>query len=1015
MNRLFTLLRRWVSLSMAFSLAFSLLILQTSAASATGLLFTAVGGVTPAGDDPAVIRSRRVIVNFEVMEKARYPIPYDAATAGHLTLNLFDDAIFNAVMDRVELNRNGSYTWVGHLETVAYSHVFLVVYENVLVGKISTPTTVYQVAYSGDGVHTITQFDPTHFPDEAQPLVAPAAEPPTYPAAPSAAGDGAVIDLLVLYTAAASSAAGGDSVLENEILLAVAETNQVYLNSGITQRLDLVHTAKAAGYIEAGNIYTDLLRLTNTSDGYIDEAHTLRNTYHADLVALVVQTGGCGIAWLNSSAASAFSVFSRDCMRTNLTLPHETGHNMYARHDWYMDATLNSPYSYSKGYVNTTARWRTVMAYNDHCAALGFSCARIPYFSNPNVTYGGSPTGVPIGTNTSCTVGNPANPPCDADNRTALNNTAATMDGFRNSENRWQGNTSNWNETSNWSLGYIPRAIDDIVIPAAPSGGQFPILSADASAREVIIESGATLTLNGGVLSVYGHWENHGAVNVTGGTVQFKGILEKTITSGGSAFHHLIIGDGVSTSKVTLNDDLDVNGDLTIQNGASLYGGNHTLAIGGNWTDNGSSFVPETSTVIFDGSAQGVDKPTTTAIVLNEPFEEGDGKGCCSSAYLPTGWIREQASGTGWLGGEYGDTTGAAFRWNDSPDAWLFTTRLSLNADARYQISFSYRVLFSGATENFSLYLGTAPTSSSMTQLISSAASSSTTYATRSDTFSVAASGDYYLGIRAQQASGTGYAVVDNILLTGTLNPTFYNVQVNNPAQVTLHKDTAVKNNLTIHAGGTLDLNTYAITVNGALSNTGTLRQTKTVASGSTTEFLRITNNAGTTTQYYGVDITPAGAGLGVTTVSIRGNQTACTTQGSDMLLSRCYAITPGSAQNATLKFWYTEAERNGQAANALKLWHYDGPPGQWSLVGDTYQYSESETSCASGGGQACWFQAANVTAYSPFGVGSGGQPNALKLTQSPTRQHAWPVYPLLVFASVIVIYMTRRKRAAAH
>ncbi len=76
----------------------------------------------------------------------------------------------------------------------------------------------------------------------------------------------------------------------------------------------------------------------------------------------------------------------------------------------------------------------------------------------------------------------------------------------------------------------------------------------------------------------------------------------------------------------------------------------------------------------------------------------------------------------------------------------------------------------------------------------------------------------------------------------------------------------AAANSLTIDSGAVLDLTTRHLTVEGALTNNGTLKQAKTVSSA--TQFLRITNQAGTETKYYGVDITPTGdakatAGLG--------------------------------------------------------------------------------------------------------------------------------------------------------
>jgi hypothetical protein len=1014
------------------SLAFSTHALPAAAISATiaanQYLFSTSGEVTTASNDPAVIRARLATVDFTRLQDATNP-------GGQLKLNLFTDAVLNARIDRVESNRNGSYTWIGHVEDIAHSYVFLVAHENVLVGKISTPASVYQIRYTGENIHTIMQLDPTRFPDESNPLEVGNSlpDPLSSTMAPLAANDGTLIDVMILYTEAASVAAGGDSVLENEILLAVAEANQTYANSGMTQRIELVHTAKATGYIESGNISTELSRLRVDGDDYIDEAHTLRNTYHADLVSLVVQTGGCGIAYVNSSASTAFSAFSRDCMLTNLTLPHEMAHNMYARHDWYMDAALNSPYSYSKGYVNTANRWRTVMAYNDHCAVLGFNCVRIPYFSNPDVSFTGSPTGVPIGTNTSCTVGNSANPPCDADNRTALNNTAVIMDGFRNSENRWQGVTTAWGNTGNWSLGYVPRIIDDIVIPSGVSN--YPIINTDASVREIIIEPGATLTMNGGTLSIYGQWQNNGTFHANGGTVQFKGSFEKAILSGGNAFYNLTIGDGVSTQKVSLNDDLDVNGDLRIETNASLYGGNRTLMIHGNWTDEGTSFIPETSTVIFDGSVQDITKLNTTKTVLSENLSYRDGSGGYFTTTPPNGWVTaNESNGTGspgamWL---FGDSTSApnsnpygmghARRWYDGTatevDAWLFSPAVFLSSDAVYELSFRYGVSSSLDPQDFEAYIGVSRDSGGMTtQIIAVPGASNTSWVTATQAFQVLTSGTYYLGIRNHDTTvGSSYGGLDNIILVGSEELVFYNLTIRATIAANFANNVKINNNLTIDANNALNINGYDFTVEGVLTNNGTISQSKDVPGGSTTGFLHVTNNAGTTLKYRGVDITPSGTGLGTTTVSIKGNQSSgCTDDPSDALLHRCYIIDPGAAQSATIRFWYTENERNNQAANALKLWHYDGPPGQWSQAGSGYAYSESGTTCVSGGGQACWLQATGVNTYSPFGVGSGGQPNAVKLLTLNTVQRRGASYPswglVIAFLGYSVFHKRHRDR----
>ncbi|MBC8045642.1 MAG: T9SS type A sorting domain-containing protein, partial [Fimbriimonadaceae bacterium] len=81
------------------------------------------------------------------------------------------------------------------------------------------------------------------------------------------------------------------------------------------------------------------------------------------------------------------------CAVDNYTFPHELGHLYGCRHDVYVDGT-DDPYAYGHGYVNLDEEWRTVMAYNDLCEDNSADCERLPYFSNPGVTYGGDAMGV---------------------------------------------------------------------------------------------------------------------------------------------------------------------------------------------------------------------------------------------------------------------------------------------------------------------------------------------------------------------------------------------------------------------------------------------------------------------------------------------------------------------------------------------------------------------------------------------------------------------------------------------
>jgi hypothetical protein len=244
----------------------------------------------------------------------------------------------------------------------------------------------------------------------------------------------------VVYTPAALAGEGSLAALKARIALAMTETNQSYANAGITPRLRLVHIQQVS-YAESGSVGTDVERLKNPSDGFIDSVHTLRNTYGADMVALVVESAdACGQAYnIMASASEAFDVVLRpDCLTGYYSFGHEFGHLQGAQHDTYVDPTT-VVYSYAHGFVYLPDRWRTVMAYDAQCTDTDpfTSCTRLQYWSNNNNTYGGAAMG-----------------DTNARNYQALNNTAYTVANFRaqkiaaNFSSNFNANHTGWSAVS---------------------------------------------------------------------------------------------------------------------------------------------------------------------------------------------------------------------------------------------------------------------------------------------------------------------------------------------------------------------------------------------------------------------------------------------------------------------------------------------------------------------------------------------------------------------------------------
>jgi hypothetical protein len=281
---------------------------------------------------------------------------------------------------------------------------------------------LYRVRTRDGGELRMTLLDPERIPDEIEPLVPPLAdelgEVVTPPPPPLLADPTTTIDLMVVYTPATATANGGASGVTALINAAVATTNLAYQNSQVWITVRLVR-AQQTTYGESHALGTDLGRLTNTSDGIMDEVHAARSQVKADLVSLLVTgaSDAAGVAYLwtpgnGGFPAWAFSVVVDAYADANLTLAHELGHNMGCGHALGDGGTGAYTYSYGHRFTgNNAVAYRTVMAY-----APG---TRIPHFSNPAVTYQGVATGNPEGG------ANPAN------NMLTLNNSRATIAAFQ--------------------------------------------------------------------------------------------------------------------------------------------------------------------------------------------------------------------------------------------------------------------------------------------------------------------------------------------------------------------------------------------------------------------------------------------------------------------------------------------------------------------------------------------------------------------------------------------------------
>lgn len=565
----------------------------------------------------------------------------------------------------------------------------------------------------------------------------------------------------------------------------------------------------------------------------------------------------------------------------------------------------------------------------------------------------------------------------------------------------WDGSDdSNWDTSGNWTTGRAPDAYDNVVIPSGVPN--WPNLNVAGTTYNLNILNGAHLNATANIaFEVYGNWleEGSGYFDASAGTITFPGSTAQTITSGASShFNHLQVGNGSTIQTVTLASDLDVNGNLTIQPGATLAPGSHTLRVGGNWTDTPFGFTPGTGTLILDGTAQTVQR--NDLVVYTNDLSN------------TAGWVGSDVNGQGTdARGYWAYTTSTSapnssnhgrharyfFSIDKAADDWLFSSSFTLKAGNTYTIQFNYGASNASKPEKLAVHIGTAQNVGAMTnQIFNNNNITHTTWQPGTGTFTPTTNGTYYLGFHVYSDMNMGYLAIDDVSVTA-FEPglRFYNLSI--PGAVTLASNTAVQNNLTIASGGLLTLGTYNLTVEGALTNNGSLAQTKTVNSANV-EFLHIQNAAANATRYRGmsVDASANSQNLGDTSVTLRelnsGEYCTTTGGGSPVYATRCYRITPFTQPTANVRvrlYARTADELNGVAQSSLSVFHK--PDSLWVELktnrntgsdGGSYSYAEGDTS-----------------GFSPLLLGRMDQTPTAVQVQNLSARNGWQMNTLILTA----------------
>ena len=338
-----------------------------------------------------------------------------------LMLNLFAGKRLRATHTSTIIRSEKQFTWFAHLEGIPFGLAALLVDGPVTVGVVLAGDRVYRIAPEGDDAFRIAEFDANDLPALLAPIGKPKSDVYGLGAKGSAKDDGSMIDVMVVYTPQSHFGAGN---LAAEAQLAIDLTNWSYGQSGIDQRLRLVHLAEVSD-AELPTIRDNLHALRNNDDGIMDEVHAWRDQVGADLVGLWIgNPDDCGVGYHMQIVDVAFEDYaftatSRICALF-FAFAHEMGHNMGAGHDWYVDDAV-LPYPYAHGYIFQPGNYcvRTIMAYNDFCTDQGLITIPVPLWANPDDDLFGHALGVP------------QNEPEPADVRKTFNKTAWTVANFR--------------------------------------------------------------------------------------------------------------------------------------------------------------------------------------------------------------------------------------------------------------------------------------------------------------------------------------------------------------------------------------------------------------------------------------------------------------------------------------------------------------------------------------------------------------------------------------------------------
>ena len=388
-------------------------------------------------NDPEHVRSTAARFDVDQLRSIAETAPF-ASTKQSFELGLFGDAVHSVEVRKIDRSGPGRFLIYGIIQGPSgdsSGNTIISVVDGIARATVTAPDgRLFEITHAGE-LYQISQLDPLRMRDcdrkaNHQVTAQARASTSSFDSTPGPIGSTVsessaaatatpVIDVMIVYTPAMLAKAGSVRAMEATCQMAVGVADQAFTDSGIDARVRLVHT-QLIKYVESGDSLRDTDRLTNQSDGYMDEVARLRDQHGADVVHLFVSefTDGYG--------GRAHYAVDRDGVRPELAygvclgsqvthaFPHELGHNLGCAHDRATAGTdARQAFSYSYGYSFTGSDG---VVYRDIMSNVGQPSQR---FSNPDIRFKGAATGASKSSSTG------------ADNATTINSTAPIVANFR--------------------------------------------------------------------------------------------------------------------------------------------------------------------------------------------------------------------------------------------------------------------------------------------------------------------------------------------------------------------------------------------------------------------------------------------------------------------------------------------------------------------------------------------------------------------------------------------------------